>query len=108
MAKRGEFGREIENSELRLSDLPSHDATWDAIQTFALAFEGYKHNGSFERAAEIANNRKNDTLSELRTCLFFEQRRWRHFGEEPDSETMAYLRGLVDAIRSKVSRGELE
>jgi hypothetical protein len=44
-----------------------------------------------------------DTFAELRTCLFFEQRRWRHIGEVPDAEAMAYIRDLVRQIRAKVA-----
>ena len=78
--------REIANRDLSLDDVPPFNADWDQIGEFALSFNGYIECGSFERCAEVANNRRNDTLTELRACLFFEQRRWRHFGYEPDAE----------------------
>ena len=95
--------RAIVNDSLRLEDVPSLDATWSEIAEFALTFNGYEEWGSFEKCAEIANARRQDSLTDLRTCLFFEQRRWRHFGEDPDDETLAYLRNLVEKVRSYVS-----
>ena len=83
--------KHIENTELRPEHLPKPDASWDEIQAFALTFSGYEARGSFERCAKIANARRDSTLFELRACLFFEQRRWRHFGDNPDEETMEYL-----------------
>lgn len=41
-----------------------------------------------------------ETLREQRCCLFFEQRRWHHFGHGFDEETMKYARALVAAMRA--------
>jgi hypothetical protein len=98
--------REIANENLTMSDIPSADASWEEIGEFALTFDGYEVWGSFERCAEIANAKRQESLTDLRTCLFFEQRRWRHFGEEPDEEAIAYIRGLVAKIRNRVSAGD--
>lgn len=84
-------------------DIPNPDASWREIAEFALTFNGYEVWGSFEKCAEIANAKRQDSLTDLRTCLFFEQRRWRHFGEDPDGEAMAYIRALVEKIRRRVS-----
>lgn len=100
--------REISNRDLQLADIPPPDAEWNEIGRFALTFNGYEHWGSFEKCAEVANRRLDGSLTELRTCLFFEQRRWRHFGYEPDEETMAYIRGIVEKIRRKIMAGEVE
>ncbi len=90
------------NDGLTLANIPSPKAQWRAITKFALSFDGYEYWGSSEKCAKIANLRRNRTLAELRTCLFFEQRRWRHFGEKPDKEAMKYIRGLIEKIRMKV------
>jgi hypothetical protein len=108
MRKRAEFGGQIDNSDLSASDLPSRGAPWDAIQKFALTFDWYRRSGSCARCAEIANSRKHDTLSNLRTCLFFEQRRWSHFGAPPDTETLSYLHGIIEEIRDKVSTQQFD
>ena len=43
-------------------------------------------------------------LDELRAALFFEQRRYHHFGEGPDGRNLDYVQALVGAIR-RVSGG---
>jgi hypothetical protein len=95
--------REIADADLKVADIPSANADWRAISEFALSFDGYTACGSFEACAEIANSRRVESLADLRTCLFFEQRRWRHFGEAPDDESMAYIRGIVEQIRERVA-----
>ena len=98
----------IANSELTLDDIPLANAPWEKIGAFALTFDGYKHWGSFEKCADIANAQKGDTLTELRTCLFIEQRRWRHFGDEPDDEAISYIRSTLESIRAKVAARDVE
>lgn len=95
----------IPNSELVAFRLPVPAADWDEIQKFALTFDGYRHCGSSEACAAVANARKADSLSDLRTCLFYEQRRWRHFGEEPDTNAMAYINRVMEQIRDRVISG---
>jgi hypothetical protein len=93
----------ISNLDLQPSDIPAADATWDAIQTFALTYNGFKVHGSFDACAAIANDQRNQTIDDLRTCLFFEQRRWHHYGDEPDSEAMDYIRSLLPLLRVKLA-----
>lgn len=96
------MSREVANTDLTPTDIPPADADWYTIAEFALTYDGYQRWGSFEKCAEIANAQRHGSLDELRTCLFFEQRRWRHFGDEPDAESMAYIRGVVEKIRGIV------
>ena len=102
---------EIANAELSESDLPPPEAGWREIGRFALSFNGYEAWGSFQKCADVANRWADDfratatlpdSLNELRTCLFFEQRRWRHFGFDPDEEAMRYISALVEEIRKRV------
>lgn len=95
------------NASLVAGQIPLENADWEEINVFAHTFDGYAESGSFERCAVIAHQRLHDTLSELRTCLFFEARSWRHRGDEPGNGDLAYLRGLVRQIREKVTKGEL-
>ncbi len=101
----------IANAALKEAEVPPADARWGEIGAFALTFNGYEHWGSFEKCAEVGNRWAKayaqrealpKSLAELRTCLFFEQRRWRHFGRSPDTDAMMYIRALVEAIRRKV------
>jgi hypothetical protein len=94
--------RLIGNHELRLNDIPRADAPYSEVVRFGHTFDGYQQMGSFEACAAVAHARKHDTLSELRTCLFFEQRASRHSGEEPDETGLAYEYGLLAKIRQKV------
>lgn len=94
---------QIPNKDLKLSDLPDRHADW---QDFALTFHGYEIHKSFEACAKIANRQAPKTLTEYRTCLFFEQRRWRHFGEVPKGKDLAYIRSLLDGIRAIMKKKE--
>ena len=105
------MGREIANADLTEGDLPAPDAAWRSIGRFALSFNGYEYWGSVKKCGDVANPAAEvyysdkvlpNSLTELRTCLFFEQRRWRHFGYDPDEETMDYIHALVEGIREKV------
>lgn len=108
---------DIPNRELSSENLPPPNSKfWGVIDRFALSFDGYAHRGSFEKCAEIANAVRDGyrkrgklprSLTDLRTCLFFEQRRWRHFDEVPDNEALEYVYALVEAIRERVTTGEI-
>jgi hypothetical protein len=108
--------RQIPNRELTPEDIPALDADYyDVISEFALTFNGYDHYP--ETCGDIANHAIEryrhcgavpDSLSELRACLFCEQRRWRHLDEDLDVEAIKYIHALVDAIRAKVAAGNLD
>ena len=101
--------------------VPGVDANLEEIFAFALTYKGYELNGAedtgFQNCANLANNAKRDwfetknlpeSLHELRSCLFFEQRRDRHSGGTLDgSEGFNYLVALVGRIR-EVSGGFVE
>ena len=99
---------EIPNIELNVNLLPQPGAGWPEISGFAHSFNGYEHWGSFEQCGKLANSIRDEykatgklstNLTELRTCLFFEARRWRHYGYEPDEEALRYIRALMEGIR---------
>ena len=77
------------------------------MMPFALSFDGYSIHGT-ELCGLIANERRNKTLTELRTCLFFEQRRYRHFAQDPNKHEMVYMRKILRSIRAKVAAGDIE
>lgn len=95
-----------EDSDLRAEYIPPPDASWDDIWRLAVTFNGYQHWGSVEKCAEVANQEREATLIDLRTCLFFEFQRWRHYGDELDEEAGPYIRGLVAKIRERVSAAD--
>lgn len=93
----------ISNDDLSLQTIPAADAPLRDLHVFAHTFNGYEAFGSFEACAEIANSRDHSSLDHLRGCLFFEARRWRHFGEGPDAKAEAYWREIVQRIRELVA-----
>lgn len=94
--------RRIASADLRASDVPAEDAPWEDVEDFALTYDCYQH----ANCAEIANERRTDSVDDLRTCLSFEQRRWRHFGDVPQGEDMHYIRCLLREIRDRVVAAE--
>jgi len=106
---------QIPNCELRVADMPPAEAQWHEIESFAFTYWAYDYHGGFDAVGELANaagaayaedGTLPDTLAELRTCLFFEQRRYHHFGWSPEGHAMEYIRALLEAIRGKVAVGE--
>lgn len=102
--------RRIPNDKLKRTDVPAPTAPWPEIELFALTLEGYEEipNGG---CADLANNVSDAfskdaksleglTLTELRACLFFEQRR-HHFGWGPEGNELIYIGALLDSIRSR-------
>jgi len=92
----------IPNERLKLSDIPSMDADWHAISSFALTYPGYEIHG-FDGCAKFANVGHDGSIDQLRAALFFEQRRWRHFGDYPDEDAMEDIQTLLDGIRQSLS-----
>ncbi len=91
--------------------MPADDAPWwpDGNE-FALTFNAYERVGNFEAVAEAGNAAagafaENGSLppdiAGLRTCLFFEQRRYRHLDMDAyrDPDSRRYLRALLARIR---------
>lgn len=97
--------QDVANSELSPADIPSFKEAWARIEPFALTFDGFKYWGSVEKCAEVARGHRPGSLTELRTCLFYEARRWALAEKSPDAQSMKYIRALVYAIREKVNSG---
>ncbi len=106
---RGEFGEITPSDELRRHHLPSRDDSQMAWIEFALKFDGYAEMGGSEECATFANSVRArwqssgslpSKLGDLRTAVFFEQRRWRWGDEAPFTEDeWRYWHALVNAIR---------
>jgi hypothetical protein len=97
---------EIPNDKLKIKHVPTGYSTgWE---DFALSFNGYKYAGdvcfSFPNTIESYYDEHGNlpthlTLSELRMCVFFVQRRYRHNGFLP---SLDYINDVYDAIRAKI------
>lgn len=96
--------------------VPASDAPWFEIWEFALSYNAYERHDGFDGAARIGNDAAEawardravpQDLARARAALFFEQRRYRHFGFDPENEDAHYVRALVDGIR-ELSGGQVE
>ena len=89
--------------------IPSPGSPWyPDVVTFALSYNAYDRDGGFDPVATSANALQDawrggeplpDDLDVLRVALFFEERRWRHFDEEPAGEDRRYIDALLESIR---------
>ena len=83
-----------------------------SIWRYALTMDGYtyaKTNLGVE-CGDLANQKLEifetsgiwqASFEELRCCLFFEQRRWRHFGTDPSGDQLAGIQALCKAISER-------
>lgn len=102
-------GSPIGQSTPQMIAVPSDDEFLADISHFALSFDGYALNGDQDgtsNCARLANTALGtwhhtgtlpESLHDLRSCLFFEQRRL-HFGSDGHG-TIEYMLKLVQRIR---------
>jgi hypothetical protein len=99
------YAAQIQTGELRAQDLPTTYGDWSDYARFAVTFAPQDREGCREFATSaFAHWRRTSevprSVQELRACLWFEQRRWRFMGREPDSEGMQYAAALIRAMRN--------
>jgi len=104
--ERGLIPEYLSNQDLTAEMIPSRMSTWHEIVLFSLSFNGYQKTGSFNRCTETPYTRDCKTLSEMRACLYFEQRHRAGAGRPPDKETMDFVHDLLDRMREKVTKNE--
>jgi hypothetical protein len=99
----------IRNAELDVTMVPRRGESWEAVSDFALSYDGYGYWDDLPtlagRVLQGWTRRRSlpSTLDELRGCLFYEQRRWHHFGEDPSGRSADYMWAVVDAIGALAS-----
>lgn len=92
------------NTELTAEIVPRADADQPTMAAFALSL---KCPGLTQgEIINIGNMNRQETLTDLRICLYFEQRRWVHCAG-PDEDGLQRARRLLDMIRAKVIAGQL-
>ncbi len=91
-----------------MARVPGPNASWAELEAFAVTFDGYARFGKGLDAL-ASQHRRNGTipssLDELRGCLFFEQRLWRHWMSRPDERGLAHVRALIEGIRALLPDG---
>ena len=99
------YAAQINTGELRETDLPNSYGEWSDYARFAFTFAPRDREVCRELASDsFARWRRTGEvprrLDELRACLWFEGRRWRFLGREPDAEGMRYVSALIRAMRT--------
>lgn len=75
---------------MKIEDLPdANDRA--AVAEFSRSFNGYKHFGSFQAAADAANGQRRETLEDLRNELFMASRGSHHRGDDEFLDTYREL-----------------
>jgi len=97
----------IPTSELQLGDVPTQDSTLYEIELFALTFDPREENAPKVSVDDLDNVTMQSSLVELRAHLYTQQRRWNHFGRNPDSKTEQQLRAIVDLIRQQLTKSAM-
>lgn len=89
--------------------VPDLDAPWSEIWEFALTYDAFGRHGGFTGAAQIGNavhdqwahgRRLPDDLSTLRAALSFQQRRFEHFGVNPQGDDARFVLALLAKVRT--------
>ena len=101
------YAAQIQTGELRETDLPTTYGEWSDYARFAVTFAPRDREMCRELASDaFARWRRTGdvsrSLEELRACLWFEQRRWRFLGREPDTEGMRYAGALIRGMRTYI------
>ncbi len=95
-------GPPLSNDALQRAQVPGPGASWEAIEAFALTFDGAaafgNTLGALAEKHRTAGTAPTD-LDELRGCLFLEQRRWRHAQSRPDRAGLTHIQRLLEGIR---------
>jgi len=105
--------RIIPNEDLQMTDIPDDVSDWGKFIEFALTFNGYEAAGSLQKCVEIGKAHNDKTLTDLRTCLFYEARKnyWTGgYGPnvyDPDEETARYINETLEKIRKRVDSGDI-
>jgi hypothetical protein len=90
--------------------VPGPDASGSEISVFALTYNGYSRHGGMSGIGERMNRlaadfeqrgQLSDDLSELRTALFFEQRRAHHVEPYGPDWPTPYVLAVLDRIRDQ-------
>ncbi|MHB1530029.1 MAG: hypothetical protein ACYCXT_11495 [Acidiferrobacteraceae bacterium] len=97
------FPAHIPTKSLKLSDVPNESAPWTTIGGFALTFNPAEDDPYHLKGQDLAALSADSSLVQLRSHLFLEQRRWDHFGREPDVAAMSAIRRVLALIRAKLS-----
>ena len=94
--------KKISSGYLVPSDVPGVGADWNEIVVFSSTFDlAEMHYGQLA-SRELSSIDQNASLIELRSLLFYQWRRWNHFGRPPETGDMTGIHHLIECIRAHV------
>ena len=86
----------IPSLKLTIRKILEEKAIWDKIVPFALSFDLTEITRT---DLSLDSNFDTLTIPNLRFILYTEQRKFNHFGSEPDARTMQKIYKILDLIR---------
>jgi hypothetical protein len=92
----------IHSNNISLADVPDPKDNMKRIFDFALTFDPKELKDQGANLGKLDDVNQDSTLSELRAHLYFEQRRWNHYGRLPDSKAETQFRRILRLIREKL------
>jgi hypothetical protein len=98
------FPPHIATSDLRLSDVPETSTDWHVIGRFALTFNPTECDPYSIKDQSFDAITPDTDLVHLRSRLFLEQRRWNHFGRDPDTVAIEGVRKIISLIKNKLNK----
>ena len=99
----------IENSKLKIEDIPYSCEEWDEVSKFARSYNGYGNHGGFSGVTEAASSESSASMSQLRAWLFLQWRGANHRGGWDNTpEGTAAVNGVLKAISKHIERGNFE
>jgi hypothetical protein len=96
------FPERVSTKDLKLSDVPVESSDWNVIARFALTFDPKESDPYTIKDQSFDAMTSDSDLVHLRSRLFLEQRRWNHFGREPDQVAFEGIRNILSFIRAKL------
>ena len=97
----------IPSDKLKATDIPSKFSSWSDIVEFVTTFDPRSeiHDGAAIKG--IADVTEASTVREIRAALFFEYRRYNHFGYEPEPTVFKAALDAIAILKSKAQQGKL-
>ena len=80
-------------------DIPQRNSYWRVISAFCLTFDITE---KVQKNLSIDSNYQSLSISDLRYILYVEQRRYNHFGKEPEIIIRQKIGDIIEIIRTKV------
>lgn len=89
----------ISSNTLSIMDVPQRNSSWRVVSAFCLTFDTTE---KVQKNLSIDSNYQRLSISDLRYILYVEQRRYNHFGKEPEIIIRQKIDDIIETIRTKL------